>query len=75
MQCLLGGAGLADYLKVILEVEQVRQAPSDDLVVIKQKHAGRHVGSLPYPLGAPTLDFTGGWRNAVQQPRPGPQEE
>ncbi len=39
---LLGGAGLADDLEVVLGLEQVAQAAADDLVVVEEEHADRH---------------------------------
>ena len=39
---LRGGAGLADDLDVVLGLEQLRDAPPDDLVVVEQEHGDAH---------------------------------
>ena len=39
---LLGGAGLADDLEVVLGLEQLAQAAAHDLVVVEQEHPGGH---------------------------------
>ena len=43
---LLGGAGLADDLDVVLGLEQLAEAAADDLVVVEEEHPDRHRRSL-----------------------------
>ena len=43
---LLGGAGLADDLHVVLRLEHLSDAAADDLMVVKEEHSSRHRHSL-----------------------------
>ena len=51
---LLGGAGLADDLDVVLGLEELAEAPADDLVVVEQEHADRHCSPV-CPFAEPRL--------------------
>ena len=44
MRCerLLGGAGLADDLEVVLDFEELAHAAPHDLVVVEEEDANRH---------------------------------
>ena len=44
MECIGGRSGLTDNLHVPLEADQVRETPSDDLVIVHEEDADGAIG-------------------------------